>query len=203
MSEEAVSHEGVGWPPFVSELNGVEQVGKNFRAGVNVSVFRTANIHSGAGIYIGDDTMLFDRVRLLLGDADTKLVIGNRVGVNLGAYLSGEGGLQIDDDVLIGPYAMLLSAGHEIHSRNLLISRSKIVGAPIRICQGAWVGAGAIILPGVCVGEGAVVGAGAVVVSDVPPFSIVVGNPARRVGERGKGARSLIHRALSFFGLEK
>ena len=49
----------------------------------------------------------------------------------------------------------------------------------IRIGDDVWIGAGAIILPGVTIGEGAVVGAGAVVTKDIPPFAIVVGNPAK------------------------
>jgi acetyltransferase-like isoleucine patch superfamily enzyme len=52
-------------------------------------------------------------------------------------------------------------------------------GAPIILEDGAWIGAGAIILPGVTVGTRAVVGAGSVVVKDVPAGSIVAGNPAR------------------------
>jgi len=203
LADDIVSHERTGWPPFVSGLDGIDRVGRNFRAGEGVSAFRTANVYPEAGIYIGDDVMLFDRVRLLLGDADTKLIIGSRVGVNLGAYLSGEGGLKIDDDVLIGPYAMLLSAGHEIHSLTTLISQAPIIGAQIHVERGAWIGAGSVVLPGVTVGEGAVVGAGSVVVSDVEPFSIVAGNPARRIGYRGRRALSVLRRVLSFLGFRK
>lgn len=123
--------------------------------------------------------MLFDRVRLLLGDADTQLHIGNRVVVNVDAYLSGEGGLQIGDDVLIGALAMLLSAGHGIDGGERIIARNPIVGAKISIGTGAWLGAGSIVLPGVSIGDGAVVGAGSVVTRDVPPMAIVTGNPAR------------------------
>jgi maltose O-acetyltransferase len=50
----------------------------------------------------------------------------------------------------------------------------------------AWIGYRAIVLPGVSIGEGAVVGAGAVVSRDVPPFTIVAGNPARPIGERSR-----------------
>jgi len=177
-------HESFGWPPYLDGLPGVDRVGRRFRAGAGVSAFRTANVFRNAGIFIGDDVMLFDRVRLLLGDADTRLEIGSRVVVNVDAYLSGEGGLQIGDDVLIGARAMLLSAGHGIDGGALEITRNPIVGAPIRIGRGAWIGAGAIVLPGVMVGEGAVVGAGSVVTRDVPALAIVVGNPARVIRRR-------------------
>jgi acetyltransferase-like isoleucine patch superfamily enzyme len=54
-------------------------------------------------------------------------------------------------------------------------------GQPVRIGRAAWIGFDSCILPGVTVGEGAVVGARSVVVADVPPFTIVAGNPARLV----------------------
>ena len=179
-------HEVSGWPIYRDVLEGADSIGVRFRAGAGVTVFRTGNVHKGAGVFLGDDVMLFDGVRLLLGDADTKLVIGNRVTVNVNAYLSGEGGLLIEDDVLIGPHAKLLSATHEIHCGNLEISRNPIIGRLIHIQRGAWIGAGAIILPGVTIGEGAVVGAGSVVTKDVAANRVVVGNPARVVRERGK-----------------
>ena len=52
----------------------------------------------------------------------------------------------------------------------------------VTICNDAWVGAGATILRGVVIGEAAIVGAGAIVTHDVPPFTIVAGNPAKAVG---------------------
>jgi acetyltransferase-like isoleucine patch superfamily enzyme len=54
---------------------------------------------------------------------------------------------------------------------------------PVRICNDAWIGAGAMVLRGVTVGEGGVVAAGAVVTRDVPAFSIVAGNPAVLIRE--------------------
>ncbi len=53
----------------------------------------------------------------------------------------------------------------------------------VRVCSDAWVGTGAIILKGVTIGKGSIVGAGAVVTKDVPPFTIVAGNPARIIRE--------------------
>jgi acetyltransferase-like isoleucine patch superfamily enzyme len=54
---------------------------------------------------------------------------------------------------------------------------------PVKICDDAWISAGAMVLRGVTVGQGAIVGAGSVVTKDVPPFSIVAGNPAVLVRE--------------------
>jgi acetyltransferase-like isoleucine patch superfamily enzyme len=57
--------------------------------------------------------------------------------------------------------------------------------APIRICEGAWIGARSIILKGVTIGAGAVVGMGSIVTKDVPPRTVVAGNPARVIREIG------------------
>ena len=57
-------------------------------------------------------------------------------------------------------------------------------GASVVIGDYAWIGGGAILLPGVTIGEGAVVGAGSVVSKDVPPYSVALGNPARVIKER-------------------
>lgn len=64
-----------------------------------------------------------------------------------------------------------------------------LVVAPIEICEDVFVGAKALILPGVRIGEGGIVGAGAVVSKDVAPWSIVAGNPAKVIGERDFEAR--------------
>ena len=58
----------------------------------------------------------------------------------------------------------------------------EIIPAYIHICEGAFIGARAIILKGVTIGRHAIVGAGSVVTKDVPAFALMVGNPARRVG---------------------
>ena len=60
------------------------------------------------------------------------------------------------------------------------------VSRPIRLCGNVWIGAGAIVLPGVTVGENAIVGAGAVVTRDVPPNAVMGGNPARLIKFLGR-----------------
>ena len=64
-----------------------------------------------------------------------------------------------------------------IDSKNWSVVDTK----PIHICDKVWIGFNAIILKGVTIGEGAIVGAGAVVTKDVPPYTVVAGNPARVV----------------------
>ncbi|RKY70352.1 MAG: acyltransferase [Candidatus Latescibacterota bacterium] len=162
---------------------GFDRIGKDVRIADTVTLYRRGEDWPGRGIILGDGVVLFDRVRLVVGDfalnQQANLVLGNRVWVNTNVYLSGEGGLLIEDGVLIGPGAKILSAGHGIDGLPENIIDHALTYGTTRICQGAWIGAGAGVLEGVTVGKGAVVGAGAVVTRNIPPFAIAVGNPAR------------------------
>ncbi|MEY6431619.1 DapH/DapD/GlmU-related protein [Thioalkalicoccus limnaeus] len=165
---------------------GIDKVGERTRIAPDVSVLRFGP--GGRGIEIGSDCTLYTAVRLVIGDPGqyrhTGLAIGDRVHVNVAAYLSGEGGLTIGDDCLIGPHARLLSAGHEIDDGEPVIARAPLTYGPIAIGCGAWIGAGATLLPGVSIGRGAVVGAGAVVTRSVPDFAVFAGVPARAIRYR-------------------
>jgi len=87
--------------------------------------------------------------------------------------------IEIGDDVTVSQDAFLCTASHDIDAAD-----RHLVARPIRIEDGAWVFARAIILPGVTLARGAVVAAGAVVHGDVAQASVVAGNPARVVRER-------------------
>ena len=83
------------------------------------------------------------------------------------------GSIEIEDDVMIGPEVALLTANHDFADHWVLLC------GKIHINKNAWIGARAVILPGVTVGENAVVAAGAVVTKDVAANTVVGGNPAR------------------------
>lgn len=175
-----------GLPEIRSHENpppGFDSVGRGVRIASTVTIFRGSEPHPKRGIRLGDNVVLFDTVRLVVGDLivnpQADLVLGNRVMVNAGAYLSGEGGLILEEEVLVGPGAKILSAGHKIDGPPVSIFGHSLTYGRICIRQGAWIGAGAIVREGVTVGRGAVVGAGSVVTRDVPPGAVVVGNPAR------------------------
>src|ERR1700690_4436488 len=105
---------------------------------------------------------------------ENDVVIGNRVTIKSGVQLWD--GVTLDDDVFVGPNATFT---------NDLFPRSKQYPeafARTVIRKGASIGANATILAGLTIGQHAMVGAGSVVTKDVPPFAIVVGNPARIAG---------------------
>ncbi len=103
----------------------------------------------------------------------SKISIGNNVFIMDGILLMGSGGITIEDNAQIAANVQILSNNHDLRDREV------ITLAPVRICRGAWIGAGATILPGVTIGENAVVGAASVVTRDVAPNTIVAGNPAK------------------------
>lgn len=101
--------------------------------------------------------------------------IGKNVFINHGCSFLDLGGITIEDDVLIGPKVNLITENHPVNPRD----RKSLVLGRITIQKNAWIGAGAIILPGVTVGENAIVAAGSVVNKDVASNTIVGGVPAK------------------------
>lgn len=106
--------------------------------------------------------------------------VGANVAINHGVFLLGHSGIAIGDGVVLSARCMLID-GALVRDDRPAVDRTH-AGAPIVIEEGAWIGAGAIVLPGVTVGRNSVVGAGSVVTRDVAAGATVAGNPARRLG---------------------
>ncbi len=103
--------------------------------------------------------------------------IGARAFLNFGCVILDVAPVTIGAGAQIGPNVMICAADHP---RDAQTRRAGLeFGRPVTIGAFAWIGAGAVLLPGVSVGEGAIVGAGAVVTRDVTPGATVAGNPAR------------------------
>ncbi len=101
--------------------------------------------------------------------------IGKNVYINHLCSMLDMGTITIGDNVLIGPKVNILSEEHPVNPAD----RKALMVRPVVIKNGAWIGAGATILPGVTVGENSVVAAGAVVNKDVPDNTVVGGIPAK------------------------
>jgi acetyltransferase-like isoleucine patch superfamily enzyme len=137
-------------------------------------------------LYVGDDVRFSGSFAVSSGrfcDHPT-LRIGNRSFLGHGVTITCNHEVVIEEDVLIaGDCKISDYDGHaaslESRLKGPLPSADEI--RPVRICRGAWIGAGSFILKGVIVGEGAIVGANSVVTHDVPPRAVAVGAPARVV----------------------
>jgi maltose O-acetyltransferase len=104
--------------------------------------------------------------------------VGANCAINHGVFMVGLAGITVGSDVVLSARCMLVDTGLEIDSAEPATSRAHTASA-IVIEDGAWIGAGAIILGGVTVGTKSIVGAGSVVTRDVPAMTVVAGNPAR------------------------
>ncbi|WP_411744448.1 sugar O-acetyltransferase [Reinekea sp.] len=110
-------------------------------------------------------------------DYGVHIHFGKHVYVNAHCIFLDAATITLGNNVLLGPGVQLVTVQHPLDSQERL--KGIEWAEPIVIGDNAWLGAGAIILPGVTVGENAVVGAGSVVTKDVPDNKIVKGNPAR------------------------
>ena len=108
-------------------------------------------------------------------DFGQHIFIGEHVFVNQGVTMVDLGGIYLADDVLVGPNVTLITVNHVEDPRQ----RRDIIPQAIHVGQGAWIGAGALILPGVTIGAQAIIGAGSIVTRDVPAATVVVGTPAK------------------------
>lgn len=107
--------------------------------------------------------------------------LGDHVYLNVSCTILDNNTVQIGDHVMIGPCVQIYTAAHPLQAASRIAGWE--IARAIVIENNVWVGGGAIILPGVRIGRNAVVGAGAVVTRDVPPHTVVAGNPARVIRE--------------------
>ncbi|RVT84113.1 sugar O-acetyltransferase [Rhodobacteraceae bacterium CCMM004] len=109
--------------------------------------------------------------------------LGADVFLNYGVVALDVCAIRVGDKTQIGPYVQLLAADHPRGPADRDAGLEN--GRPVTVGRNCWIGAAALILPGVTVGDDAVVGAGAVVTRDVPPGATVAGNPARPLRHGG------------------
>jgi len=112
-------------------------------------------------------------------DCGKNIKIGKRVFINAGCQFQDQGGIEIGDDVLIGPQTIVATLNHDPNPEK----RGGMIPKPVKVGNKVWLGARVTICPGVTIGEGAIVGAGAVVTKDVPPRTVVAGVPAKIIKE--------------------
>jgi acetyltransferase-like isoleucine patch superfamily enzyme len=142
-----------------------------------VLVFHPENVALGRNVYVG-------HYSILKGYYKNRLEIGDETWIGQQCFFHAAAGLTIGRSVGIGPGVKILTSQHAEAPRSQPIFDAPLEFKPVRIEDGADIGVGAIILPGVTVGRGAQVGAGAVVTRDVPAYAVVAGCPARVIRER-------------------
>jgi galactoside O-acetyltransferase len=126
----------------------------------------------GAGVNLREGVVVYGAESLTIGDH-----------VDIGDYvvIRASGGLTIGSNVLIAAHAVLTTRGHPEEPPRV----GSVVDAPVVIEDDVWIGAAAVVLPGVVVGRGSIVAAGAVVTKSVDAGSVVGGVPARTIRRVG------------------
>lgn len=149
---------------------------------------------SGGTIAIGPRTQI-DRGAIIRAMGG-RIQIGADCNVNAYSFLSGAGGLDICNSVMIGSHVSIYSSNHLIADMSVPMTKQGLDLKGIKIEQDVWVGTGVRILDGVRVGTGSVLAAGAVITKSTEPYSINAGVPARQIGSRrtaqSKGSGSTI-----------
>ena len=120
--------------------------------------------------------------------------IGRDVYANFNLTLVDDAEISFGDNCMVGPNVTIATAGHPI----LPELRCQLLqyNLPVRIGDNVWIGAGAILLPGVTVGDGSVIGAGSVVTKDVPGGVVAAGNPCRVLREIGERDREYYYKNM-------
>ncbi|MFP1677278.1 acyltransferase [Alloalcanivorax sp. C16-2] len=166
-----------------------------WQAALQAEWSRLETVHFGVHCFVAPQARLFAEPGrdIRIGDhthlaADCvlhgPLTLGEHVSINHHATLEGgAAGIEIGDHTRIAAYATLYAFDHGLDA-GALVREQPVRSRGIRIGRDVWLGARAGVVDGVTIGDHAVVGMGTVVTRDVPPWTIVAGNPARPIGRR-------------------
>jgi acetyltransferase-like isoleucine patch superfamily enzyme len=162
-----------------SYIDDSAEIGKGTKIWINVQIREHA--HIGNDCTLGKDTYI-----------DKYVSVGNRVKIQNGASMGH--GATIEDDVFVGPYALITNDRFpRAFNKDWQITKTLIK-------KGASIGANATIVCGITIGEYAMVGAGSVVTKDVPPYTLVVGNPAKQIARVCKCGGRIVNNICSLCG---
>lgn len=111
------------------------------------------------------------------------IVIGDYSGIGKNSVISDY--VKIGDYVMMGPECLIYTRNHNFSSVNVQMCKQGFNNyKPVVIGNDVWIGGRVIILPGVKIGDGSIIGAGSVVTKDVEPYTVVAGNPAKKIKNR-------------------
>jgi len=113
------------------------------------------------------------------------LSVGDRVNLGESCFIQAAGGVEIGDNVIVGPGVKIWSQNHEFKNPCQPVQDQGYTFSKVVIGNDVWIAANAFIMPGAQIGDGAIVSAGAVVGGKpIAPYKIIAGNPARVIGSR-------------------
>ncbi len=159
-------------------------LGKTVTIGDNVEI----NGLSKSGVFIGNNVSILKNTIIectgVISELGECLYIGNNVGIAQNCFIQVRGKVIIEDNVIFGPNVSVFSENHIFDNPELPVNLQGVIRKGVKIENGVWIGARAVILDGVTVGNNSIVAAGSIVNKDVPPYSIVGGVPAKLIKTR-------------------
>ena len=162
-------------------LNPMVKIGSSFYVEKNARIRTVA--HWGCGkVSLGKNCFLGEGAMLVAQGGD--IIIGDNTSINQYTVIYGMGGAKIGNNVRIGPRCSIIPQNHNYKRRETTIISQGMTSAGVVIEDDVWLGAGVIVVDGVHIRQGSVIGAGAVVTKNTEPYSINVGVPVKKIGER-------------------
>lgn len=143
---------------------------------LRAAVFRMLGFRVGRGTLVADMPTITGGSKLV-----NQLQIGKECWINRQCYIEVHADVKLGDRAGLGQQSMILTQAHHMGPPERRYA--DIEARPVTIGAGVWVGARAVVLPGVTIGDGAVIAAGAVVTKDVAPNTVVAGVPAAVIRE--------------------
>ena len=172
--------------PSVKIISGHKlSVGKNFiiERGAEINCISSEGIQLGEKVTIGSYATI--RPSNLYGGAvGMGLKIGDHSNIGPYSYIGCSGYIEIGNNVMMAPRVSLYAENHNFDSIDVPMKDQGVATAPIIIEDNCWIAANSIILSGVRIGKGSVIAAGSVVTKDVAPYSVMGGNPAKKLKTR-------------------
>lgn len=160
-------------------------LGKRVSIGRGLRVYGALRISGPGRVVIGDDCLILGKtlrpVSLITWDRAATITLGHSVGLN-GTVVNCYERIEIGDLANLADAYVIDSSAHHLSADRRFLPTSTVPRAPVRIERNVWVSVGVIILKGVTIGQNSVVAASTLVRRDVPPDTIVAGNPLRELG---------------------
>ncbi|MDD3804519.1 MAG: acyltransferase [bacterium] len=160
---------------------------ENIFIGRNSKIFHNVILRAGKrskSLIIGDDCEIHSYTEIRVSGGS--IVIGKKSSVNDFGLIISKGDIRIGDCVRIGSHTLIISGNHNFENPDMTVLEQGTRGEGIVIEDDVWIGGGVKILDGVTIGKGSVIAAGAVVTSNIPPYSVAAGLPAKVIKKREK-----------------
>lgn len=162
---------------------------KKFAACGKITLMPRINVIGGQHIYIGDRVFVAKDCVLATWpkhnglEFHPQIIIEDEVTIGEGAHITAINKIVISKGTLLGKYVTISDNSHGQSTFDELIirptKRCLFSKGPVVIEENVWIGDKATILPNIIIGKGSIIGAGAIVTKNVPPYSVVVGNPGK------------------------